>query len=38
MKDPNATWIKILTYIPFLTPTMMAMRIPIQMPMLWEYC
>ncbi len=36
MKDPNATWIKVLTYIPFLTPTMMALRIPIQMPGLWE--
>jgi ABC-2 type transport system permease protein len=36
MKDPNATWIKILTFIPFLTPTMMALRIPIQMPAMWE--
>jgi len=36
MKDPNATWIRILTYIPFLTPTMMALRIPIQMPKVWE--
>jgi ABC-2 type transport system permease protein len=36
MKDPNATWIKVLTFIPFLTPTMMALRIPIQMPALWE--
>jgi ABC-2 type transport system permease protein len=32
MKDPDALWIRILTYIPFLTPTMMALRIPIQMP------
>jgi|WetSurMetagenome_2_1015567.scaffolds.fasta_scaffold07305_5 ABC-2 type transport system permease protein len=36
MKDPNATWIRVLTYIPFLTPTMMALRIPIQMPKVWE--
>lgn len=36
MKDPNATWIKVLTYIPFLTPTMMALRIPIQMPSVLE--
>jgi ABC-2 type transport system permease protein len=36
MKDPDALWIKVLTYIPFLTPTMMALRIPIQMPSLPE--
>ncbi len=36
MKNPDASWIKVLTYIPFLTPTMMALRIPIQMPALWE--
>jgi ABC-2 type transport system permease protein len=36
MKDPSATWIRLLTYIPFLTPTMMALRIPIQMPAPWE--
>ena len=32
MQHPNATWLKVLTYIPFLTPTMMALRIPIQTP------
>ena len=32
MQHPNASWLKVLTYIPFLTPTMMALRIPIQMP------
>ena len=32
MQHPNAAWLKVLTYIPFLTPTMMALRIPIQMP------
>jgi ABC-2 type transport system permease protein len=36
MKNPDATWIKVLTFIPLLTPTMMALRIPIQMPQLWE--
>jgi len=36
MKEPNATWIKVLTFFPLLTPTMMALRIPIQMPALWE--
>ncbi|MCK5573322.1 MAG: hypothetical protein KAJ12_11210, partial [Bacteroidetes bacterium] len=32
IQTPDATWLKILTYIPFLTPTMMALRIPIQTP------
>ena len=32
MQHPNATWLQVLTYIPFLTPTMMALRIPIQTP------
>ena len=36
MQSPNATWIKVLTYIPFLTPTMMALRIPIQSPSVGE--
>jgi ABC-2 type transport system permease protein len=36
MKDPEAPWIKVLTFVPFLTPTMMALRIPIQMPAAWE--
>jgi ABC-2 type transport system permease protein len=36
MKTPDALWIKVLTYIPFLTPTMMALRIPIQVPSLLE--
>jgi len=36
MKNPDATWIKVLTFIPLLTPTMMALRIPIQMPQVWE--
>lgn len=36
MKDPGAAWITVLTYVPLLTPTMMALRIPIQMPAWWE--
>jgi ABC-2 type transport system permease protein len=36
MKNPDALWIRILTFIPVMTPTMMALRIPIQMPDLWE--
>jgi ABC-2 type transport system permease protein len=36
MKDPGAGWIKVLSFIPLLTPTMMALRIPIQMPAWWE--
>jgi ABC-2 type transport system permease protein len=36
MKDPGAPWIKILSFIPLLTPTMMALRIPILMPEWWE--
>lgn len=37
MKEPGALWIKILSFVPLLTPTMMAMRIPIQMPEVWEF-
>ena len=36
MKNPDAAWIKIMSFIPFLTPTMMALRLPIQMPEMWE--
>ncbi len=36
MQQPNALWVKIVTYIPLMTPTFMALRIPIQMPSLWE--
>jgi ABC-2 type transport system permease protein len=32
ISDPNSMLVKILTYIPFLTPTMMALRVPVQMP------
>jgi ABC-2 type transport system permease protein len=36
MQNPEALWLRILTFIPFFTPTMMALRIPIQVPALWE--
>jgi len=36
MQNPDATWLRVLTFIPLLTPTMMALRIPIQMPSTWE--
>jgi ABC-2 type transport system permease protein len=36
MQHPDATWLKVLTYVPFLTPTMMALRIPIQTPPIAE--
>jgi ABC-2 type transport system permease protein len=36
MQTPGATWIKVLSYIPFLTPTMMTLRIPIQVPDITE--
>jgi ABC-2 type transport system permease protein len=36
MKNPEALWLRILTFIPFFTPTMMALRIPIQVPAAWE--
>jgi ABC-2 type transport system permease protein len=36
LQNPNAGWIKVFTYIPLLTPTMMALRIPIQTPSAWE--
>jgi len=32
MQNPNSTLSHVLTFIPFLTPTMMAIRIPVQMP------
>ena len=36
IQNPGATWIKVLSYIPLLTPTMMTLRIPIQVPSAWE--
>jgi len=36
MQSPDALWLRVLTYVPPLTPTMMALRIPIQTPPAWE--
>ncbi len=36
MQNPDSTMVKILSQIPLLTPTMMALRISIQVPALWE--
>ncbi|MGA9115662.1 MAG: ABC transporter permease [Bacteroidota bacterium] len=32
IQDPDAEWIRVLSYVPFLTPTLMALRIPVRMP------
>lgn len=32
MQDPNSLMVRVMSFIPLLTPTMMAMRIPIQTP------
>jgi ABC-2 type transport system permease protein len=36
LQHPDSTIVKVLSFIPFLTPSLMAMRIPIQMPAPWE--
>lgn len=36
MQNPDSLWIKILSFIPVLTPAFMVLRIPIQMPATWE--
>lgn len=36
MQNPDSPIVSVLSYIPFLTPTMMAVRIPIQIPSLFE--
>lgn len=36
MQNPDSLLIKILTFFPLMTPSFMLMRIPIQMPHLWE--
>lgn len=36
LQNPNSTIAKVFSYIPFTAPTIMAMRISIQMPPLWE--
>ena len=35
-QSPNATIIKVLSFIPLITPAMMVLRIPIQLPSFWE--
>jgi ABC-2 type transport system permease protein len=35
-QNPDSMLIKVLSFIPLLTPAFMIMRIPIQMPALWE--
>jgi ABC-2 type transport system permease protein len=36
IQNPTANYLKVLSLIPLLTPTMMAFRIPVQSPELWE--
>ena len=36
LENPNSLMVKVLTFIPLLTPTMMAIRIPVQMPPMTE--
>jgi ABC-2 type transport system permease protein len=36
VQDPNTSLIRILSFIPFLTPSFMVLRIPIITPPLWE--
>jgi ABC-2 type transport system permease protein len=36
MQNANSVWIKILSFVPLFTPTLMVLRIPFQMPATWE--
>lgn len=36
MQNPNSTLIKILSFIPLITPTLMVLRLNIQLPQTWE--
>ena len=36
IQNPTADYLKVLSFIPLLTPTMMAFRIPVQSPETWE--
>jgi len=36
MENSNSLWIKVISFIPFLTPALMPLRISVQMPALWE--
>jgi ABC-2 type transport system permease protein len=36
MQNPDSTFVKVMSFIPIFTPSLMVMRLPIQMPALWE--
>ncbi len=36
MQNPDSLFVKIMTFVPLLTPAFMLLRIPIQMPQTWE--
>lgn len=36
MQDPSSTMIRLLSFIPVLTPAFMVLRMPVQMPPTWE--
>ena len=36
MQNANSVWIKVLSFIPLLTPTLMVLRISVQTPAAWE--
>lgn len=36
MQSPDSLMVKVLSYIPLLTPTLMVLRMAVQMPPLWE--
>jgi ABC-2 type transport system permease protein len=36
MQNPDSLLIRVLSFIPLLTPAFMVLRIPIQMPETWE--
>ncbi len=36
IQNPDALWIKVLSFVPILTPTLMVLRISINMPPVWE--
>jgi ABC-2 type transport system permease protein len=36
MQNPDSTLVKVLSFIPIFTPSLMVMRLPIQMPAIWE--
>ena len=36
MQNPNSVIVKVLSYIPLLTPSIMVLRVSIQMPSMWE--